>query len=276
MSSYLPCCYAETDRLDTIRFLHIPLVSRALTRQIYAPIALELKQNLGIKLEIFFTSNYCDLLQLAHDPSQSFDLVFPPPHAAAQLSRQLGYIPIVYFPQQISGVFAYNAPDAKRPFTVALGDKHATLSIEVKLQMQRLLKEHEALRKLDINDIQYRYQGAHNGALMAFLKGEVDAVVVPEIIFSSVSEQVTNKYPRLTFMGQYPGAIILANPKLSKKELNKMKKGFTGTQGHSLLPINFHAVDEEFKRMLMDMPDFDISECTNREPHTKPLFLISE
>ncbi len=261
---------------QSIKLLHLPTVSRTLAKKFYAPMAAELQQNIGRELQLLFPASYCETIRQAQNPTQEFDLVFPPPHLSGQLTRDKGYIPLVYLTQKIQGNFIYKVPHSKGNYKVALGDKYATITFEAKQQMKDILEKSDDLKDLAINDLQYIYHLSHNGAMMALLKGEVDAAVVPEFIFKSTSSMLKNNYQRVKFISTYPGAIILANAKLSSKVLQSIKEGFTISEGRKLLPLNFRAVDDAYLRKIMAMPDVDISECTEGADNAPPLFQVGK
>ena len=203
----------------SLRLGTLPVVSTRTAYEIYQPLIDSLENGLGIstiKLEtpVHFKGMYQRIQE------NGFDLLVSPPHIARLAQKKLGWHPLVMFqPEHQSVLLAQvsSGPasiESLRGGTIAVLDNRALVAM---VMMEALSKKGLQMNR-DFKVIETR---SYESSQIAVKQGVAQAMVFRSQGF--IDPNIRDQFKILLEAGVLPGYVIIAAPKTSEAQLQKMR-----------------------------------------------------
>jgi hypothetical protein len=266
---------------DAVRYLHIPTIQRRLFLSLHRPWQTEFERLLDRPIQMGVPNSYCDLVRLVKSREQDFDVVFMPPHLAAQFVREQDYRPLVYSQQGVQGVLLLRKGLDKTSDTilrVGLPDPLTAISYVYRKREKQLFQQAGRADFLT-SKISYHYYASHSQALVGLLKGEVDGVAVTRFVLELSSQALEEKFQLIPFELDIPGMILLAVPGTSDEQVRRYQYGFSYHRQlsnpdivPSLKQVGLKPADAALTALYAALPRVDISACLAETQLIPPVF----
>lgn len=152
-----------------------------------------------------------------------YDMVITAPHMGRLAERRDGYRRLVQTLHQVQGIFLVPTDSPMRTLADLRG-KRVMIAARTSIIYQmaeETLRRHGLVNGRDYTIVETR---THNNAMYAPLRGEADASVTGTLLWAKIGDEYRDRLRVLGTTPAVPGFTLMANPRLSERDLRRLRE----------------------------------------------------
>ncbi|MFV2056015.1 MAG: phosphate/phosphite/phosphonate ABC transporter substrate-binding protein [Thiohalomonadales bacterium] len=206
---------------NTLEFGVFPYFPLRELEKIYAPIAANFSEHLGVNIAFRSSSSYGKFRDIADN--QVFDIVFVQPFDYVRLADKYGYVPLATHVDRLKAVFAAKNASVLTKLTDLRGKKIAfpPPSAAVSLLLRAYLRQQGLFEGRDIS---ISYHSTHVSCMQQVLIGNADVCGTEEVSMQFFANRMRVKMKIIARTQPIPHVLFAAHPRVSEKQRDELIK----------------------------------------------------